>query len=158
VSYCAVCDAFFYKGKNVAVLGSGAYAYHEAEALKPLVGGLTILTHGQLPEAKFTAPIITEPIARIEGEKTVTHVRFENGDKLEISGLFIALGSAGSTELAKKIGAATDVNGIVVDAGQQTSIPGLWAAGDCVPGMKQIAKAVYEGALAGTEAVRFLRG
>lgn len=44
VSYCAVCDAFFYRGKDVAVLGSGEYAQHEAGELLPVVGSVTILT------------------------------------------------------------------------------------------------------------------
>ena len=46
VSYCAVCDAFFYRGKDVAVLGSGEYAMHEAGELLPVVGSVTILTNG----------------------------------------------------------------------------------------------------------------
>ena len=46
VSYCAVCDAFFYRGKDVAVLGSGEYAMHEASELLPVVGSITVLTNG----------------------------------------------------------------------------------------------------------------
>jgi thioredoxin reductase (NADPH) len=157
VSYCAVCDAFFYKGKDVAVLGGGAYALREAGELLPLVNSLTVLTHGKAPEAAFNAPVITEPITKITGEKAIERIHFKNGDSLSVAGLFIAVGVAGGTELAMKIGAVADANGIAVDNAQQTSIPGLFAAGDCVPGMKQIAKAVYDGALAGTEAVRYLR-
>ena len=64
---------------------------------------------------------------------------------------------AGSTALARKIGAAVDGNRIVVDAAMQTTVPGLYAAGDCTGGLLQVAKAVYEGALAGTEAAKALR-
>ena len=47
ISYCAVCDAFFYRGKDVAVLGSGDYALHEALELLPTSGSVTLLTNGQ---------------------------------------------------------------------------------------------------------------
>ena len=76
---------------------------------------------------------------------------------MPLSGVFVALGVAGSTALARKIGAAVDGNRIVVDAAMQTTVPGLYAAGDCTGGLLQVAKAVYEGALAGTEAARALR-
>lgn len=49
ISYCAVCDGFFYRGKEVAVLGNGAYALHEAKVLEPLASKVTILTNGKKP-------------------------------------------------------------------------------------------------------------
>ena len=64
---------------------------------------------------------------------------------------------AGSTALARKIGAEVDGNRIVVDEKMQTTVPGLYAAGDCTGGLLQMAKAVYEGAQAGTEAAKALR-
>ena len=77
---------------------------------------------------------------------------------MELSGVFVALGVAGSTALARKLGAEVDGNRIVVDPRtMQTTLPGLYAAGDCTGGLLQVAKAVYEGALAGTEAARALR-
>ena len=51
ISYCAVCDGFFYRGKEVAVLGNGPYALHEAKVLEPLAAKVTILTNGK--EADF---------------------------------------------------------------------------------------------------------
>ena len=69
----------------------------------------------------------------------------------------MALGVAGSTALARKIGAEVDGNRIVVDDRMQTTVPGLYAAGDCTGGLLQVAKAVYEGAQAGTEAAKALR-
>ena len=70
----------------------------------------------------------------------------------------MALGVAGSTALARKLGAEVDGNRIVVDPRtMQTTLPGLYAAGDCTGGLLQVAKAVYEGALAGTEAAKALR-
>ena len=71
----------------------------------------------------------------------------------------VALGTAGSAALARKLGAPLRADGrIAVDEKQQTGIPGLYAAGDCTGGMLQVCKAVYEGALAATEAIKMLRG
>ena len=53
VSWCAVCDAFFYRGKDVAVLGSGAYALHEVQALLPVVKSVSLLTNGMPLTAEF---------------------------------------------------------------------------------------------------------
>lgn len=160
VSYCAVCDAFFYRGKPVAVLGGGIYALHEANELLPVAGSVAALTNGKPPEVEFPEGVMvyTERIAGLTGGQRLEYVQFENGEELRISGLFIAIGTAGSTELAKKIGAVTGNGHITVDGAMRTSVPGLFAAGDCTGGMKQIAKAVYEGAVAGTEAVKYLRG
>ena len=160
VSYCAICDAFFFRGKNVAVLGSGNYALNEAKELLPLVNALTILTNGREPEAPFPpeVSIYKEKIREAIGESRLTGVALEpDGEILPIDGLFIAQGTAGATDLARKIGALTESGTIIVDKNMQTNIPGLWAAGDCTVGMKQIAKAVYEGAVAGTDMVRYLR-
>ena len=76
---------------------------------------------------------------------------------VELAGVFVALGVAGSTALARKIGAAVENDRIVTDEKMQTTVPGLYAAGDCTGGLLQVAKAVYEGALAGTEAAKALR-
>ena len=62
-----------------------------------------------------------------------------------------------SGALARKIGAAVEGSRIVVDEKMQTTVPGLYAAGDCTGGLLQVAKAVYEGAQAGTEAAKALR-
>ena len=160
VSYCAVCDGFFYRKKDVLVYGNGDYAVHEALELKNLAKTVTIVTDGQPMRADVPAGIRvdTRKIAGLIATETFEGVRFEDGTTLEAQGLFIAYGIAGSAALAKKIGAVTEGNSIVVDEGMATNVPGLYAAGDCTGGMLQIAKAVYEGAKAGTEAVRFLRG
>ena len=81
----------------------------------------------------------------------------KDGGTLEVSGVFVALGVAGSTALARKLGAEVEGNRIVVDEKMQTTLPGLYAAGDCTGGLLQVAKAVYEGALAGTEAAKAVR-
>lgn len=159
VSYCAVCDAFFYKGKNVAVLGCCEYALHEAMELLPIVKSVTLLTNGvsPIPEIPKEIPIITTEIASFEGKDTLESVKFSDGTTLAVGGVFVAIGVAGSSELAKKLGAETEGLKIVVDENMATNIPGLFAAGDCTGGMMQIAKAVYQGAQAGMEAIKYVR-
>ena len=159
VSYCATCDAFFYRGKDVAVVGSGEYALHEVQALLPVVKSVTLLTNGAALTADFPpeVAVCTQKVEAILGEQTVTGVQLEGGAVRKVSGVFVALGVAGSTALARKIGAEVDGNRIVVDKKMQTTVPGLYAAGDCTGGLLQVAKAVYEGAQAGTEAAKALR-
>ncbi|SFR88475.1 NAD(P)/FAD-dependent oxidoreductase [Anaeromicropila populeti] len=159
VSYCAVCDAFFYKQKNVAVLGNGSYALHEALELFPTSASVTILTNGKEPDVSIPdiIQINTNTIKSVDGNGILEKVHFTDGSTLPISGLFIAIGIAGSSDLAKKIGAETKNNKITVDENMSTTVPGLYAAGDCTGGLLQISKAVYEGAKAGTEVIKYLR-
>ena len=159
VSYCAACDAFFYRGRDVAVLGSGEYALHEVQALLPVAHSVTLLTGGAPLTAQFPPEVAvrTEAVEAILGEERVTGVQLKDGGTLEVSGVFVALGVAGSTALARKLGAEVNGSRIVVDDHMQTSLPGLYAAGDCTGGLLQVAKAVYEGAVAGTEAAKALR-
>ena len=159
MSYCATCDAFFYRGRDVAVLGSGEYALHEVQALLPVAHSVTLLTGGAPLTAQFPPEVAvwTESVEAILGEERVTGVQLKNGGTLEVSGVFVALGVAGSTALARKLGAEVNGSRIVVDDHMQTSLPGLYAAGDCTGGLLQVAKAVYEGAVAGTEAAKALR-
>lgn len=160
VSYCATCDAFFYRGKTAAVLGTGEYALHEVQALLPLAGKVILCTNGEPLTAEFPAgvTVCTEKLEAIEGEETVTALRLAGGGLLPTDGLFVALGVAGSAALARKLGAPVENGRIVVDEKMQTGIPGLFAAGDCTGGMLQVCKAVYEGALAATEAIKQIRG
>ena len=159
VSYCATCDAFFYRGKDVAVLGSGEYALHEVQALLPVVKSVTLLTNGSPLTASFPPEVMVcpEKVNAILGEERVSGVELSGGKTVALSGIFVALGVAGSTALARKLGAEVDGNRILVDEHMQTTLLGLYAAGDCTGGLLQVAKAVYEGALAGMEAAKALR-
>ena len=89
--------------------------------------------------------------------QVVVAVRLAGGEELALDGVFVALGVAGSTALARTMGAEVDGSRIVVDEHMMTTIPGLFAAGDCTGGLLQVAKAVYEGAVAGNEAAKALR-
>lgn len=159
VSYCAVCDAFFYRKKAVAVLGNGDYALHEAMELAPTVASVTLLTNGREPTIQVPdgIPVDKRVIQCLKGENVLSEVRFTDGPSLPVAGLFVAEGVATSGDLARKLGAQTDENRIVVNTNMETTIPGLYAAGDCIGGLLQIAKAVSDGAIAGTQAIKFLR-
>lgn len=159
ISYCAVCDAFFYRGKDIAVLGCCDYALHETSELLPVVKSATVVTDGAEALVNFPAGVAvnTKKIKRLSGDDRLRCVEFEDGTKLDVDGLFVAYGVAGSTQLARVIGAATENNKIVTDENMATTVPGLFAAGDCTGGMYQVARAVCEGAMAGTSAVKFLR-
>lgn len=160
VSYCAVCDGFFFRGKDVAVLGSGDYAANEAMELLPIAKSVTILTNGE--ELKPALPndvgLKTEKIQGLRGEDALSAVDFADGTSIPIDGVFIAMGTAGSADFAKKLGAETEGNKILVDEKMATNVPGIFAAGDGTGGWYQVAKAVYQGAVAGSEAAKFLRG
>lgn len=159
VSYCAVCDAYFYRQKSVAVFGTGEYALHEAETLLPVASSVTLFTNGAQTTVDFPDEIriIDTKIQQITGDNKVTGVLLENGEEIPADGIFIALGTAGGTDLARKMGAPTEGNRVLVDEQMRTGIPGLYAAGDCTGGLLQIAKAVYEGAVAGTDIVKAFR-
>ena len=161
ISYCAVCDGFFYRGKEVAVLGNGPYALHEAKVLEPLAAKVTILTNGK--EADFNGEdtasiqIETKKVISAGGDETLSYVQLEDESRLPISGLFVALGTADSTDIARKLGLIIENNHILIEPDTSTPLPGLYAAGDCTPGMLQVAKAVYQGAEAATSAIKFVR-
>ena len=171
VSYCAVCDAFFYRGKNVAVLGNSDFALHEAQTLLATAGSVTIYTDGMEPEfsTKTDLPVNTMKIQAIEGAKTVSGLRLEpdvsameNGENISsfaaADGIFVAMGTAGSSEMARQMGAAlTEKGNIKVNDQMESTIPGLFAAGDCTGGLLQVAKAVADGAQAGISAGKYVR-
>lgn len=159
VSYCAVCDAFFYREKNVAVLGSGEYALHEANELLQVVSSVTLLTNGAPLTASFPESIKVENrrLQSLVGEGSFEGVLLEDGSESRFDGLFVAMGSANATDLALKAGAAFDNGTLVLDQDFQTTIPGLYAAGDCTGGVLQISVAVGEGAKAGLAAIKYLR-
>lgn len=158
VSYCAVCDGFFYRGKTVAVLGEGEYAAEEASYLKNLAEKTYILTNGMQPVKTVEGvEYITAKLSEIKGANTVEAVAFEDGNEIKTDGLFVAVGVAGATDFARKLGCEINGNSIVIDENCATNLPGLFAAGDNTGGMLQVAKAVYQGAVSGSEAVKFVR-
>jgi len=159
VSYCAVCDAFFYRGRRVAVLGNEEYAVHELKQLLPVVQSAVLLTNGAELRARVPedVEVIEKPLASVDGTELVEGVTFADGTSIHTDGLFVALGSAGAAELARKAGAMLDGRNIKVNEKMETNIPGLYAAGDCTGGLLQISTAVGEGALAAMSMIKFVR-
>ena len=175
VSYCAICDAFFYRGKDVAVLGNGDFAMHEAKELSNTASTVTIYTNGEEPEftPEENISVNTMKIQSVEGDDLVSGIRLapdvqaeeikagagqQANDFCPAEGVFIAMGTAGSTEIARQMGAElTEKGNIKVNENMETTIPGLYAAGDCTGGLLQVAKAVYEGAQAGINAGKYVR-
>lgn len=157
VSYCAICDAFFYRDKDVAVIGNGNYAIHEARQLKPVVKSVTILTDGkEMIQNRDASDFDVEetPIREFRGTNSIEEVEFKNNNTKKIDGVFIAIGTASSTDLAKKIGALVQNNNIVVNENMETTVKGLYACGDCTGGLLQVNKAVYEGAKAALDIIK----
>ena len=160
VSYCAICDARFYKNKDVAVLGSGYYALSEIEELLPIAKSVTMVTNGAEPVQyrKENLSVNEKKIKEIKGSNTVEEIEFKDNSKQKIDGLFVAQGVASSLEFAKKLGAKTENNYILVNEDMETNIPNVYACGDCTGGILQISKAIYEGTKAGLSVINKLRG
>jgi len=164
ISYCSTCDGFFYNNLKVGVLGFKDFAIHEAVELEAYTGHITIFTNGKELEVsekyahdvkKFK--INTKPIAKLDGSQFLERVIFKDGTSEDIDGLFIAYETASSVDFARKMGIVIDGNSVVVDKNQQTNIDGLFAAGDCTGGFKQISVAVGQGALAGRKIIEYVR-
>jgi thioredoxin reductase (NADPH) len=156
ISYCAVCDGFFYKKKKLAIIGGGEFALHEYEYLKNLTSDITVLTDGDELTASFPK-VINEKIKEFGGEDKLNHLILDSGAKLDFDGVFIAKGTADSTAIAKKLGILTDSNNITVDENMSTNMPGIFACGDCIGGTAQISKSVADGMKAGLSAIKFLK-
>ena len=156
VSYCAICDGFFYRKKNVVVIGNGKFAVSEAKDLENIVADVKILTDGNSMMANSTFEIVDKKIAKILGDEKVRAVEFTDGSKLDVDGIFVALGEAGGSDFAKKLGVILDKDSIKVDENMATNVDGLYSCGNSNGGLLQVCKAVHEGAVAGLSAVKYL--
>lgn len=111
ISYCAVCDGFFYRNKNIVVIGNGNYAISETNELINIADTITILTNGEkAPEFRTNqdnVTIDTKEMEAIKGDKKVEEIKFKDGTTLKTDGIFVAQGVAGSLEFAKKLGIMT---------------------------------------------------
>jgi thioredoxin reductase (NADPH) len=166
VSYCVSCDGFFYRGKQVVVLGEGVHAANSALELTSYTPSVAILTNGKAPTItseymeklkEANIPILEQKIARLEGTNGLERVVFADGGSFDTFGLFVAVGEASSTDFAKTLGLEQEGNSIKADLEQKTNIPGIFAAGDCVGRFKQISVAVGEGALAGRAIISYVK-
>jgi thioredoxin reductase (NADPH) len=167
VSYCVECDAYFYRDRPVAVVGDGNYAASEALMLLDYTDDVRLLTNG----AELTAdselqdrleeegvPVRTDRLDRLEGNDALEAVVTRDGERLDVDGLFVALGTAGGTDLAEMLGVPVEDGSIVTDRDQSTAVDRVYAAGDVTGGHQQIATSVGEGARAAINLLEDLRG
>ncbi len=166
VSYCVSCDGFFFRGKKVVVIGEGDYAANQALNLTNFTSDVTIYTQGKKPAmngdftdqlAQAGIAVIEDKIVSLKGNGGLEEIVLENGEALPADGLFVALGEASALDFAKTLGLSIKGAFIEADHLQQTNIPGVFAAGDCVGRFLQISVAVGEGAKAGRAAISFIK-
>jgi thioredoxin reductase (NADPH) len=173
VSFCATCDGPLFRDKTVAVIGGGNTAVTEALYLAEVTKKVYLIHRRDELRAekvvqdylfKSSVEILWNSIVKeIRGNDLVNELILENvktGEvqNLSIEGVFIALGSDPESALAKSIGVETNERGeILVTAKMATNIPGVFAAGDVVESMKQIAVAVGHGAIAADSAYSYVR-
>lgn len=168
VSYCVVCDGFFFKDKNVVVVGNGNYAGEEALQLLTYTKNITVLSHGK--EFDFSKEIQkdlednnitlqkTPRIKEIAGNGKAEKLVLADGGEIQTHGVFMAVGVAGATAFAKKLGLEMENNYIKVNHDGRTNLPGLFAAGDCTGAAAQMATSVGNGCNAALSAIKLLRG
>ena len=113
VSYCAVCDAFLYRGESVAVLGNGEYALHEVQELLPIVDSVTLLTNGLEPSVDFPpeVTIIQTPVLELVGTDALEAVCLEDGTQIHPACLFMALGTQREAILHGSLVSGSKMNG-----------------------------------------------
>ncbi len=160
ISFCATCDGFFYKNKRLAVIGTGDYAANELLELAHFTKDITLFTNGAEPaSARFPEGLAVEKrkIDGFAGSDKLTGISLEGGEAMAVDGAFVALGTAGAADFAAKIGVELNKTDIVVDQSFMTNVPGIFAAGDCIGGYLQIAKAVSDGAHAAKHMVPYIK-
>ena len=101
--------------------------------------------------------LIQTPVQSLSGDGLLHKIHLADGKELEMQGLFIALGSAGAADLARKLGAVVNGSAVAVDENMGTNIPGFFAAGDCTGGVLQVSVSVAEGAKAAMSAIDYVR-
>ena len=164
VSYCATCDGFFYKGKEVIVVGGGNTALTDALHLSSLGCKVTIVhrrnqlradKHLQDSVIQHKIPILWDTVVDeiVEGnEVTAVRLRDLKTGKVHtkpVSGVFVAVGEVPSSQLAAELGLDMDPGGFVtVDRSFRTNVAFVYAAGDVSGGIRQIVAAVHGGAAA----------
>ena len=144
LSYCAVCDGFFYRNQKIGLIGSGSSMLHELEFLKSITSDITVFTDGTPLELEGVT-VNSEKLVSLYGETYLEGVETVNGT-YNLDGLFVAIGDASTFDFIKRLGIATDgKNNIVVDSNYQTNIPNLYAIGDAIGGVLQVVKAAHDG-------------
>lgn len=177
VAYCATCDGEFFTGRDVFVVGGGFAAAEEAVFLTKYARHVTILIRGKdfscAPTAADMArshPKITvlthTQVQAVEGDSALRLLRYQNTETGQVTeyrppegetfGLFVFAGYQPATELLQGLAKLDPQGYVLTDKSQQTSVPGLYAAGDvCQKPLRQVVTAVGDGALAATELEKY---
>lgn len=168
ISYCATCDGNFYKNKNVCVVGGGNSALESALYLSNIcknvyiivrknkfIGDNSLIKSIQNKEnviIKFNTIIET-----INGDDYVESIK-TNNEKIDLNGIFINIGYEPSINILKKLNLKMDNNYIVVNRNMETSVKGIYAAGDIIKkDLYQLVTAVSEGAIAATNVFKSIK-
>lgn len=176
VTYCATCDAFFYRDKTVAVIGGGDSAV-EGAAIAAQVAKKVYLVHrrNELRAEPFWVDKVNEKdniefvlernLEEIMGDGKVTGIKldkeFNGSETLDVDGVFIEVGSIPAVDLAKDLGCDLDDRGFLkVDGAMRSSIKGVFGAGDVTSGSNyfaQFATAAGEGSVAANSVFNYLQ-
>ncbi len=168
VSYCVDCDANFYRGATVAVVGNASAAIDGALTLTGYAAKVYLVSQDLVASDDLLTKLHNSPVERldgtwvkaIQGEKDVQSLLLTNDQELSVNGVFIELGAKGAMELALEIGVQLDLDTMThIDTNKltETNVPGVYGAGDITGHPYQMAKAVGEGCIAGMEAASFAR-
>lgn len=176
VSYCTVCDAMFFNGKTVAIVGGSDAACTGAIHLSGIAKKVYIIYRGgslrgepvwydRIKEKDNIEVVYNTNITEIQGDTTVKKIildnKYNNKYFLDLDGVFIEVGSVPSTSLVTNIGIKLDDKGYIeIDNMQGTNIEGVYAAGDITNGLnklRQIITACAEGAVAATSVFTYLK-
>lgn len=153
ISYCATCDGFFYRKKKIGIMGSGDYMLSELEVLKNFTNDIIIFSNEKI-ESEFE--VVNDKIIEFYGEEKLQGVRTKEKE-YELDAMFIALGSQSGFSFSKHLGIVLDeFDNIVVDENYMTNLEGIFAGGDVIGGLLQVAKAVSDGAIAATRIKKYL--
>ncbi len=163
VRYCPICDGYEARGRRTAVIGHGARGAGEAGFIaRTYSGDVTLLTLGRSMDDLEPGErerlegqgvkIVEQPVAALDvRDGQIAALRTGGGQELRFDALYSALGLRYRTDLARSLGAEHDGQGaLMVDAHNQTSVKGLYAAGDVVRGLDQIVVAMGHAAVAAT--------
>ncbi len=168
VSYCVDCDANFYRGATVAVVGNASAAIDGALTLTGYASKVYLVSRELSASQDLVSKLADSAIehvsgtwvSEIQGDDAVQTLVLEDGQQLALDGVFIELGAKGAMELALEIGVQLDMDTmshIEANKKTQTNIAGVYAAGDITGHPYQMAKAVGEGCVAGMEAASFAK-
>ena len=166
VSYCVDCDANFYRGAKVAVVGNESAAVDGALTLLGYASEVHLVAQelsvtGELRNKLAESSVQLHEgawVKEILGENVVQGVLLDNDTTLGVEGVFVELGAKGAIELATTLGVMLDTDTfsyIDTNKKQETNMPGIYAAGDIAGPPWQMAKAVGEGCVAGWEAANY---